>query len=137
MTQARTNIALRAVNPSFSLNANADVNYTLPLDEFQQTLIQQTAARKATREAFASRRQRGTRRNVSSDNQFFRSGPSSQQGGFFNNNATFNPVDTNGSFQPPVHNNGINNPTTSNNNFRFNNHSSRGNNKSSNNPFRQ
>ncbi|KAI8329652.1 hypothetical protein BC941DRAFT_457178 [Chlamydoabsidia padenii] len=35
MTQARYNIALRAVNPSFSIKSDSEVNYTLPLDEFQ------------------------------------------------------------------------------------------------------
>ncbi|KAI9315444.1 hypothetical protein BX666DRAFT_1837975, partial [Dichotomocladium elegans] len=51
MTYARTNIALRAINPSFSLKSSNEVTYTLPLDEFQNTLIQQSAARKATRAA--------------------------------------------------------------------------------------
>jgi hypothetical protein len=59
MTQARNNIAaLRAVNPSFSMKTNQETNYTLPLDEFHNTLIQQTTARKATREATLNRRQR-------------------------------------------------------------------------------
>ncbi|GAA5805543.1 hypothetical protein HPULCUR_011061 [Helicostylum pulchrum] len=47
-TQMRNNIALRAVDPSFSLKTN-ETNYTLPLDEFQTTLVRQTAAKKATR----------------------------------------------------------------------------------------
>ncbi|KAG1093521.1 hypothetical protein G6F42_018945 [Rhizopus arrhizus] len=51
MTHLRNNIALHTIDPSFSLKSGNEVNYTLPLDEFQQTLIQQTAARKATREA--------------------------------------------------------------------------------------
>lgn len=67
MTQNRTNIALRAVNPSFSIKSNSEVNYTLPLDEFQQTLIQQTAARKATREATINRRPRHRFPNGNSD----------------------------------------------------------------------
>ncbi|KAI8327858.1 hypothetical protein BC941DRAFT_457997 [Chlamydoabsidia padenii] len=58
MTQSRNNIALRAVNPSFSVKSDSEVNYTLPLDEFKNTLIQQTAARRATREATVNRRQR-------------------------------------------------------------------------------
>ncbi|CEP08889.1 hypothetical protein [Parasitella parasitica] len=58
MTHIRNKIALRAVNPSFSLKSDNEVNYTtLPLDEFQNTLIQQTAARKATREATINKRQ--------------------------------------------------------------------------------
>ncbi|CEP09953.1 hypothetical protein [Parasitella parasitica] len=36
MTQQRNNIALRAINPSFRLDNDAEANYTLPLDEFQQ-----------------------------------------------------------------------------------------------------
>jgi hypothetical protein len=58
MTQVRNNIAFRAVNPSFSMKPKQEVNYTLPLDEFQNTLIQQTAARKATCEATVNRYQR-------------------------------------------------------------------------------
>ncbi|KAK4518392.1 uncharacterized protein ATC70_008609 [Mucor velutinosus] len=54
MTQQRNNLALRGINPSFRLENDAEVNYTLPLDEFQKTLVQQTAARKATREATLS-----------------------------------------------------------------------------------
>ncbi|KAG1442369.1 hypothetical protein G6F46_013129 [Rhizopus delemar] len=38
MRQARNNIALRAVNPSFSLKQDQKIQYTLPLDEFQNTL---------------------------------------------------------------------------------------------------
>ncbi|KAG1134640.1 hypothetical protein G6F37_013200 [Rhizopus arrhizus] len=129
MTQARNNVALQAINPSFSLKSDTEVTYTLPLDEFQQTLIQQTTARKVTREATAGYRQRRSPNN-SSDNsgsfsnfpvqQFFRPGPPSQQGGFTNNSST----------------------TISNNNFRptnFNSSKSNSNNtnRRSNNPFRQ
>jgi hypothetical protein len=63
MTQTRTNVALRVVNPSFVLK-----------------LTKQKAARKATREALNThRRQHNNRRPFNMDNQFFRSGPSSQQ----------------------------------------------------------
>ncbi|KAG2189634.1 hypothetical protein INT46_005485, partial [Mucor plumbeus] len=44
MTQSRNNIALRVVDPSFSLKTNQEANYTIPLDEFESTLIHQTAA---------------------------------------------------------------------------------------------
>ncbi|CEP13170.1 hypothetical protein [Parasitella parasitica] len=57
MTHIRNNIALRTVNPSFSLKSDNKVKYTLPLDEFQNTLIQQTAARNATRDATINKRQ--------------------------------------------------------------------------------
>ncbi|CAO3620218.1 unnamed protein product [Mucor fragilis] len=94
MTQQRNNIALRAINPTFRLDNDVEVNYTLLLDEFQQTLVQQTAARKATREASVSRKQRRFSRppsnsgypSTGSDPWFFRAGPPSQQGGFSNNN---------------------------------------------------
>ncbi|CEP17815.1 hypothetical protein [Parasitella parasitica] len=96
MTHNRNNIALRAVNPSFSVRSDTDVNYTLPLTEFQQILIQQTAAGKAAHEATAKRRPHrrftgGFSSNMQSastgpDQQFFRPGPPSQQGGFNNNN---------------------------------------------------
>ncbi|KAK4513662.1 glycosylphosphatidylinositol anchor biosynthesis [Mucor velutinosus] len=56
MTQQRTNIALRAHNPAYRLNNTSEVNYTPPLNEFQQTLVQQHAAMKATREATVTRR---------------------------------------------------------------------------------
>ncbi|KAG1367337.1 hypothetical protein G6F61_012999 [Rhizopus arrhizus] len=134
MTQARNNIALRAVNPSFSLKQDQEVQYTLPLDEFQNTLIQQTAARKATREATVNRRQHrrfasNNSVNPSSfsnvpDQQFFRSGPPSQQGGY-NNNSHGNSFSNNSSFNNNVNNNNTSN-FNSNSNFRQNN-----------NPFRQ
>ncbi|KAI8641509.1 hypothetical protein BD408DRAFT_433176 [Parasitella parasitica] len=81
--------------------------HTLPLDEFQQTLIQQTAARKATREATIDRRQRrrftsGTSATSNaafsngSNQQFFRPDPPSQQGGFISNNSSnFRPNNNN------------------------------------------
>ena len=149
MTQSRNNIALRAVNPSFSVKTDQEANYTLPLDEFQSTLVQQTAARKATREATITNRQRrrftpsnssnsGSFSNVQ-DPPFFRGGPSSQQGGYNNSNKANN-----------FHNNNSNRRENSNNNnsntsnFRHNNNSSNNNNNNNNNnykrntnPFRQ
>ncbi|CEP16777.1 hypothetical protein [Parasitella parasitica] len=53
ITNSRNNIALRAIDPSFVMKPGIEANYTLPLDEFQQT-----AARKATREAMINKRQR-------------------------------------------------------------------------------
>ncbi|CEP17715.1 hypothetical protein [Parasitella parasitica] len=98
MTQQRNNLALRAINPAFRLDNDTEVNYTLPLDEFQQTLVQQTAARKATREATVNKKQRRFNRTSSnfgsasggSDSSFFRSGPPSGQGGFSNNSNSNN-----------------------------------------------
>jgi hypothetical protein len=58
MTEASNNVSLRAVNPPFSMKPKQEANYTLSLDEFQNTLIQQTAARKATREATVNHHQR-------------------------------------------------------------------------------
>ncbi|KAG1107399.1 hypothetical protein G6F61_011802 [Rhizopus arrhizus] len=98
MTQARTNIALRSVNPSFSVKHDQDINYTVPLEGFQQSLIQQTSARKATRDAMLDLRHKcrfpsatsgsfssSSSFDPSTDQQFFRTGPSSQQGGLNNN----------------------------------------------------
>ncbi|KAI8082474.1 uncharacterized protein B0P05DRAFT_447200, partial [Gilbertella persicaria] len=105
MTQQRNNLALRAVNPSFSIDNDSKANYTLPLEEFQQTLVQQTAARKATREATVNRKQRRFNRNSSNsgststgtDPSFFRTGPPSEQGGFLSNNSNHNNNSTNNS----------------------------------------
>lgn len=144
-TQMRNNIALRAVDPSFSLKTN-ETNYTLPLDEFQTTLVQQTAAKKATREATTNRHRRfpTSRHGTSSssfsnvsDRQFFRSGPPSEQGGY--NKISSNNSNSNYSNNQYSNNNSNNNNTNTNgrnfnntsNNFRQNN------NKKTNNPFRQ
>lgn len=35
MNQTRNNVALRAINPSFSMKSESETKYTLPLDEFQ------------------------------------------------------------------------------------------------------
>ena len=118
-TQMRNNIALRAVDPSFSLKSN-DASYTLPLDEFQTTVVQQTAAKKATREATANRRRRfpsgrfGTSAfsNVP-DQPFFRSGPPSQQGGY-NKTSNFNSGNSNYISQYSNSNNNSNNNSNSN-----------------------
>lgn len=131
ITQHRNNIALRAVDPSFSMKPTSETNYTLPLDEFQQTLIQQTAARKATREATINRRQRrrfpsgtsATSNTVarSSDQSFFRPGPPSQQGGFstdynsknYNHNNNNNANSYNSHSTKATNYNNNNNPNTS------------------------
>ncbi|KAI8644379.1 hypothetical protein BD408DRAFT_413348 [Parasitella parasitica] len=145
ITHVRNNIALRAINPFFSLKPEDEVNYTLPLDEFQNTLIQQTAARKATRDATINKRQHRRFQNgnptVSNSfsngrsQQFFRPGPPSQQGGFSNNNTSNN---NNSSFST----NNNNSNSNSNNNYNFltnnsNNNNSYYNNKKNTNPFRQ
>ncbi|KAI8638115.1 hypothetical protein BD408DRAFT_477821 [Parasitella parasitica] len=95
-----------------------ETNYTLPLDEFQNALIQQTAARKATREATINKRQRrhandGNYQSSGSfstftDQQFFRPGSPSQQGGFNNNN--------NNTFSKRSNNSSSNKSSNSNNN---------------------
>ncbi|CEP15311.1 hypothetical protein [Parasitella parasitica] len=106
------------------------VNYTLPLDEYQQTLTQQHTAKKTIRDATTPRRQRRFNRNSSnsnsnageSDSSFFRSGPPSEQGSFFiNNNNSSNY-------------NNSNNSNNNHNNFLPKNNS---NNKKNTNPFRQ
>ncbi|GAN05149.1 hypothetical protein MAM1_0083c04618 [Mucor ambiguus] len=59
INQARTNIAYRAVKPSFTIKAEPDVGYTVPPEEFQQGISQQQAAAKKTiREASNLRRPR-------------------------------------------------------------------------------
>ncbi|KAG1109123.1 hypothetical protein G6F42_015754 [Rhizopus arrhizus] len=130
ITQARINIAYRTVDPSFSVKTESDVGYIVPLEEFQQSISQQAAAKKALREASALRRSRrrfptGNSNSGSfstgTSQQFFRPGPPSQQGGFNNNTSNFN-------------NNFNNNSNSNNNNFRANHNNS---NKKSNNPFRQ
>jgi hypothetical protein len=127
ITQARTNIAYRAINPSFTLKAEPEVGYTVPPEEFQQGINQQTAAKKAIREASSFRRPRRRFHNNNassgsytndSNQQFFRQGPPSQQGGF-NSNST----------------NNFNNFSNNSNNFRANNHNN--NTKKNTNPFRQ
>ncbi|CEP13091.1 hypothetical protein [Parasitella parasitica] len=133
MSHIRNNIALRAVNPSLSLKSDNEVNYTLSLNEFQNTLIQQTAARKATREATINKRQHhrfpNGSPNVSNSfpnglgQKFFWPGLPSQQGAFNSNN-----------------NFSRNNKFSDNNNFNNNNKSSNNNNnnnRKSINPFRQ
>ncbi|KAI8636525.1 hypothetical protein BD408DRAFT_460274 [Parasitella parasitica] len=143
ITQSRNNIALRAVNPAFSMKTEPETNYTLPLDESQQTLIQQTAARKATREATASKRQRrtfssgtsGPLNSFSNDPnpQFFRSGPPSQQGGYnsnSNNNSNFTSNNNISNFRQ-------NNNNTSNFRQHNSNNSNNSNKKKPTNPFRQ
>ncbi|KAK4514625.1 GTP-binding nuclear protein gsp1/Ran [Mucor velutinosus] len=136
MTQQRTNIALRAHNPPYRLNNTSEVNYTLPLNEFQQTLVQQHAAMKATREATVTRKPRRFARNPSNsgsssnglDPSFFRSGPPSQQGGFNNNTNNYSNFNNNNSYNNNANNN--HNSKTNNNNNSFQQ------NKKNNNPFR-
>ncbi|KAG1451707.1 hypothetical protein G6F46_009043 [Rhizopus delemar] len=119
MTHTRNNIALRAVNPSFSLKTGNEFSYTLPLDEFQNTLIQQTAARKDTREATINKRQRRRFPNGKSSSsgsfssgpnqQFFWAGPPSEQGGFPNN------ININSNYNYNYNSNNSNSNNSSNN----------------------
>ncbi|KAI8880743.1 hypothetical protein K501DRAFT_335169 [Backusella circina FSU 941] len=126
MTKMRKNIAFQAINPRFSSDSpSSDNNYIMPLDDFQTALAQQTTnlqnVQKASR--FGQRAHfTHTNQNNSSHapqlQQFFRAGPSSQQGGYTNN-----------------HNNNrsnFNNPRPNFNNFNKSNTD-----KKSNNPFRQ
>lgn len=142
--QIRNNIALRAVDPSFSLKST-NASYTLPLEEFQNTLVQQTSAKKATPEATANRRRRfGNSSSFSnaSDQQFFRSGPPLQQGGYSKNNSNFNNSNDNYTrqYNTNKNNNNSSSRSSSNNNRNFNNNSSsfrQHPNKKTANPFRQ
>ncbi|CEP15410.1 hypothetical protein [Parasitella parasitica] len=95
ITHSRNIIAFRVINPFFTLKSGDDANYTLPLDELQNTLIQQTAARKATREATITKSQRCRANHdhcqssgsflTFTDQQSFQPGPPRQQGGDTNN----------------------------------------------------
>ncbi|KAG1135724.1 hypothetical protein G6F37_012786 [Rhizopus arrhizus] len=132
ITQTRLNIAYRSVDPSFSVKTESEVGYIVPLEEFQQSISQQAAAKKAIREASALRRPRrrfpnGTPNPVSfsngSNQQFFRPGPPSQQGGFSNNNN----INSSNKYT----NNYTSNANNSNNNFQQRSH------KKNTNPFRQ
>ena len=124
LNNARNNVAMRAFNPAYSIKRD-DGSYTLPLSEFQSALTQQTTERKNLPEATYRRRNyRPSSASIGSDNPFFRSGPSSQQGGYsFNNN----------------NNNGFNNSGNNSSTSNYNNNSSINDNhtKKSNNPFRQ
>ncbi|KAG1090983.1 hypothetical protein G6F42_019551 [Rhizopus arrhizus] len=53
ITQTRLNIAYRSVNPSFLVKTESEVGYIVPLEEIQQNISQQAAAKKAIREASA------------------------------------------------------------------------------------
>ncbi|KAG1025843.1 hypothetical protein G6F43_014125 [Rhizopus delemar] len=123
------------------LHVGASMTHTrnnIALHEFQNTLIQQTVARKATRQATINKCQRRRFPNGNSsssgsflsgpDQQFFRAGPPSEQGGFPNN--------TNNNFN---YNSNHNNSNNSSNNFRNNNFRTNNNNNSrkNTNPFRQ
>ncbi|KAI9271650.1 hypothetical protein BDA99DRAFT_545887 [Phascolomyces articulosus] len=68
----RNNIAFQAINPYFSTSNIANNNkFTMSPIEFQEALVQQSTTTKAIRSAISS---------------VFRSGPSSQQGGYPNYN---------------------------------------------------
>ncbi|CEP09384.1 hypothetical protein [Parasitella parasitica] len=127
IAQAHSNIAYRAINPTFTLKAEPEVGYTVPPEEFQQGINQQTATKKAIRKASSFRRPRRRFHNSysssgsysnESNQQFFWQGPPSQQGGF-NGNSTNN-----------------SNFSSNSNNFRANHHNSNNNTKKNTNPFR-
>lgn len=102
----RNHIALRSVNQNFSapIPAAEETRYTMPLDAFQASLVQQTTAAKALKDATALgqqgrsskparrfKRSGGTEPPSSSASpglapSSFRQGPSSQQGGYFQGN---------------------------------------------------
>lgn len=130
LTQARNDIAFRAFNPGFTASTGSAQTFTMPAADFQASLVQQHATTKALRDATARKPKRPFGHNshaspsalsAGDTPQFFRFGPSSQQGGHFNNgNAANN--------RPHHHNN------HSNAGNHHNNHNKRGNNY---NPFKQ
>ncbi|KAI8368775.1 hypothetical protein BD560DRAFT_470271, partial [Blakeslea trispora] len=92
MNDMRINLAYQAINPTFSsTNSNSSSSYTISPTEFQVGLSQQTAANQAVQNASKFRNKRKTFQNNNNlqqsgfqpqPQQFFRSGPSSQQGGY-------------------------------------------------------
>ncbi|EIE82396.1 hypothetical protein RO3G_07101 [Rhizopus delemar RA 99-880] len=91
ITEMRKNLAFQAINPKFSSSSvSSSSNYIMPLDEFQRALSQQTTNLEAVQKA--SRFGKKLRPNSTNQQlgphaqhlQFFRSGPSSQQGGYTN-----------------------------------------------------
>ncbi|KAG0737975.1 hypothetical protein G6F16_012009 [Rhizopus arrhizus] len=103
LTHSRNKIAMRAVNPRFSLpTPGTNKKYTMDLNEFQSSITQQTTSAKTMKEAqhLPNQNRRQFHRQPAGNNfrvsdapfqsnsahpgsgpQFFRSGPSSQHGG--------------------------------------------------------
>ncbi|KAI9248588.1 hypothetical protein BDA99DRAFT_446181, partial [Phascolomyces articulosus] len=81
----RNNIAFQAINPYFSTSNIANNNkFTMSPTEFQEALVQQSTTTKAIRSAsnLQYKKRNFYQPQYNQSHQFFRSGPSSQQGGY-------------------------------------------------------
>ncbi|KAI9338901.1 hypothetical protein BD770DRAFT_400542 [Pilaira anomala] len=128
----RNNIAFQAINPNFTNNNNSG-NFTMDPSEFQAALVQQTSSAQAIQNA-GNRNNRNRKRNFQNPrnfqaegqtkptSQFFRSGPSMDQGGYTNkgNNNNTNPFWNNNGNKNNNNNSNNNNNNNSGNNSSFN-----------------
>ncbi|KAG1452531.1 hypothetical protein G6F56_007794 [Rhizopus delemar] len=135
LTKMRNDIAFRVFNPGFSTNPNQDQTFTMPNDTFQTSLVQQTNAEKALRDANFRRtkhpfspKPKGQFTFADGDNpRFFRSGPSSKQGGYNNGSNANGNGNGNGNTNRQYNNN-------NNGQSRYHHHTAQGKGKSTN-PF--
>ncbi|KAG2217436.1 hypothetical protein INT45_000710 [Circinella minor] len=121
------NIAFQAINPpSFSSSLTQEKNFTMALADFQAALVQQTNASQAVKTASSLRNKKCTFNQTQPIplQQFFRSGPSSQQGGYITNSNSNSNHNNNSSWQHNKQyrntngNNGNNKVKATNNLFR-------------------
>jgi hypothetical protein len=127
VNELRNTIAFQAINPHFTSASSSTTNFTVSPEAFQTALVQQTTTAQALKNAG---NQRNKKRNFSNQNlqqqpvqpqQFFRSVPSSGQGGFtpfWNNNNSHS--NTNNNQYKNHNNNNLNKPKGSTNPFRNN-----------------
>ncbi|KAI8969356.1 hypothetical protein BDB01DRAFT_856087 [Pilobolus umbonatus] len=97
MTEMRKTLAFQAINPRFSsTNPSSQHTYIMPVDDFQAALAQQTTTLQNVQKAsrFGQRPQVNTNQrhfsHINQPQQFFRTGPSSQQGGYNTHNTQTN-----------------------------------------------
>lgn len=118
LNHARNNVAMRSFNSNYSIKKD-EGSYTLPLSEIQAALTEQTTERKNLREAtYRNRSPRSSGTLVGNDTQLFRSGPSSQQGGYFFNNSGFQENVPSSTFQSNNNHNNTNSNKRHYNPFR-------------------
>ncbi|KAG2214768.1 hypothetical protein INT45_002195 [Circinella minor] len=122
----RNNIAFQAINPSFSSSLTQGKFFTMAPADFQAALVQQTNASQAVKTASGLRNKKRTfnQNQPIPPQQFFRSGPSSQQGGYITNSNSNNNNSSwqhNKQYRNTNRNNGNNKGKATNNPFRNNN----------------
>ncbi|KAG2227004.1 hypothetical protein INT45_006411 [Circinella minor] len=88
----RNNIAFQAINASFSSSSTLGKIFTMAPADFQAALVQQTNASKAvkTTNGLCNKKRTFNQTQAIPPQQFFRSGPSSQQGGYIKNSHSNN-----------------------------------------------